>query len=282
MGLLETIRSAFGWKPPLVVRDPEAPLTLSPAARARIRELPPGQGVHLETVPVDRGRLVRITEGESQGPPPEPLADWPLTLSDADLARLKGRVLDWRDGRWIVQIPFELRARETPNPDSRLYLGDQVLGVGRPAFFAPGGELPDLPARLLEIPGVRTALIRENTVAIERDPAVEWDRIDAAVDAAVREHLIRCGEPVVAGPDASSGGDPIEDEIRAVLKEQIAPAVHRDGGDIELVGFSNGVVKVAMVGACRSCPSSTATLHFGVEKTLKEAFPGKVLRVEQV
>jgi Fe-S cluster biogenesis protein NfuA len=57
--------------------------------------------------------------------------------------------------------------------------------------------------------------------------------------------------------------------------------VHRDGGDIELVGVSNGVVRLSMVGACRSCPSSVITLKQGVEKVLREAFPGQVERVEQ-
>jgi Fe-S cluster biogenesis protein NfuA len=67
-----------------------------------------------------------------------------------------------------------------------------------------------------------------------------------------------------------------------VLEERVLPAVHRDGGTIELVGYSNGVVLVSMHGACRSCPSSTATLRGGVERTLREAFPGRIERVEAV
>jgi Fe-S cluster biogenesis protein NfuA len=282
MGWLDTIRSALGFRPALVTKEATA-VAFTDAALARLRAFPAGHGIHVETVPVERGRVVRVDEGESQGPPPPELGDLPVSMSDRDLERLRGRTLDHKDGRWLVSVALELRARETPNPDARLYLCDQVLGVGRPAFFAApvSDDVPDLAARLLAIPGVRSVLFRETTANVERAPGVAWDGIDAAVDAALREHLLLLGDPI-EGRAGSTGAGGLEDEIRAVIAEQIAPAVHRDGGDVELVGFSNGVVKVSMVGACRSCPSSSATLHHGIERTLKEAFPGRVERVEAV
>jgi Fe-S cluster biogenesis protein NfuA len=117
---------------------------------------------------------------------------------------------------------------------------------------------------------------------VEREPDHPWAEIDAGVDVALREHLLMCGEPVQGG--AESGGDieGMEAQIRAVVAEKLLPAIHRDGGDLEIVGYSGGVVKVSMVGACRSCPSSSMTLRLGVEKTLKEAFPGVIERVETV
>jgi Fe-S cluster biogenesis protein NfuA len=286
MGLWDTLRSKLGFPRPLVVRDPGAPLTVSEAARAALQALPPGQGIHLQTVPAERGRLVQVLEGESQGPPPEPLQGLPVTLSDADLALLRGRVLDRRDDRWVVTIPLELRARETPNPEGRLYLSDQVLCLGRPAFFVsdftPGEpDQPDLAVRLLAVRGVRSILLRDNTLTVEREPDHPWPEIDAGIDIALREHLLLCGPP--EGPLSSSNDtDSIESQIRAVVAEKLLPAIHRDGGDLEVIGYSAGVVKVSMVGACRTCPSSSLTLRLGVEKTLKEAFPGKIERVETV
>src|SRR5687768_6191784 len=160
MGLLDTLRNVFGIQKPLVVRDPDAPFAVGDAARERLLSLPPGIGVHLETVPVHRGRAVRAIEGDTMGPPPPALDGLPLTLSDADLQRLSGRVLDWNGDRWAVTVHLELRFQDTPNPDGRLYLTDQVLSRGRPLFFVPGEELPDLPARLLEVPKVRQVLLR--------------------------------------------------------------------------------------------------------------------------
>lgn len=62
----------------------------------------------------------------------------------------------------------------------------------------------------------------------------------------------------------------------------IRPALQADGGDVEFVDVTeDGVVKVALQGACRGCPMSQLTLANGVERVLKEQIP-EVQRVEPV
>jgi len=56
--------------------------------------------------------------------------------------------------------------------------------------------------------------------------------------------------------------------------EKIRPLLQRDGGDIELVEVSDGVVKVRLTGACKGCPMSQMTLKQGVEKLLLKEVPG--------
>lgn len=283
MSLLDTLRNALGLQRPLALRDPEEPLALSPAARQRLAALPPGHGIHVSTLPTDDGaHRVHVDEGPSQGPPPPGFEGSALTASDVDLQRVRGLVLDWRDGRWSVGCPLEIRARETPNPDGRLYGTDRVLVVGRPLFFARGGaDLPRLAALLLDDDRVRSVLLRDNTLTVERTPGVDWPTLDRHVDAALRTWLLGCGQPLRA--DAlPERDDPFEAAVVQVLQERIAPGVQRDGGQIDLVSVQDGVVYVTMQGACRTCPASTATLRLGVERTLKEAFPGRIDRVEAV
>jgi Fe-S cluster biogenesis protein NfuA len=55
---------------------------------------------------------------------------------------------------------------------------------------------------------------------------------------------------------------------------KIRPMLQRDGGDIELVEVSDGVVKVRLTGACKGCPMSQMTLKQGVEKMLLKEVPG--------
>ena len=64
------------------------------------------------------------------------------------------------------------------------------------------------------------------------------------------------------------------DRIEAVL-ELIRPAIRSDGGDVELVGWSeeSGLVEVRLMGACESCPISMMTLKEGIERRLTEAVP---------
>jgi len=56
--------------------------------------------------------------------------------------------------------------------------------------------------------------------------------------------------------------------------EKIRPLLQRDGGDIQLVDVTDGVVKVVLTGACKGCPMSQMTLKQGVEKLLMKEVPG--------
>ncbi|ACJ34768.1 thioredoxin-like protein [Anoxybacillus flavithermus NBRC 109594] len=72
----------------------------------------------------------------------------------------------------------------------------------------------------------------------------------------------------------------IKQQVQEVL-DKLRPFLLRDGGDCELVDVEDGVVKLRLLGACGSCPSSTITLKAGIERALLEEVPG-VVEVEQV
>lgn len=52
--------------------------------------------------------------------------------------------------------------------------------------------------------------------------------------------------------------------------EQVRPVVESHGGAIEVTSIRDGVVQVRMTGTCDGCPSSSATLVYGVEAALRE------------
>jgi Fe-S cluster biogenesis protein NfuA len=54
---------------------------------------------------------------------------------------------------------------------------------------------------------------------------------------------------------------------------KVRPALQADGGDVELVDVSEGVVKLKLKGACAGCPMSAMTLRDGVERLIKEQIP---------
>ncbi|ANU25869.1 NifU family protein [Planococcus versutus] len=72
----------------------------------------------------------------------------------------------------------------------------------------------------------------------------------------------------------------LEDQVMEVL-DKLRPFLLRDGGDCELVDIEEGIVKLRLLGACGSCPSSTITLKAGIERALVEEVPG-IVEVEQV
>lgn len=64
----------------------------------------------------------------------------------------------------------------------------------------------------------------------------------------------------------------MREQVEAVLS-RIRPSLQADGGDVELVDVSDGVVKVKLTGACGGCPMATITLKFGIEQILREELP---------
>ena len=72
----------------------------------------------------------------------------------------------------------------------------------------------------------------------------------------------------------------VAEEIVHVL-DKIRPFIQRDGGDIRLVMYEDGIVYVKMYGACVGCTAIDSTLEDGVEAILKEEIP-EVVKVVSV
>ncbi|MCL6498626.1 MAG: NifU family protein [Armatimonadota bacterium] len=63
--------------------------------------------------------------------------------------------------------------------------------------------------------------------------------------------------------------------------EAIRPYIQADGGDIELVDVSDGIVQIRLAGACVGCMYSMMTLQAGVERMIREEVP-EIQAVEAV
>ncbi len=64
----------------------------------------------------------------------------------------------------------------------------------------------------------------------------------------------------------------LKEKIEKTL-DTVRPYLHADGGDVELVSVEDMVVKLRMLGACRSCDISHMTMKAGIENTLMNAIP---------
>jgi len=53
----------------------------------------------------------------------------------------------------------------------------------------------------------------------------------------------------------------------------VRPYLGSHGGDVELLGIADGVVRLSFSGSCKSCPSSAATLELAVEDAVRTAAP---------
>jgi Fe-S cluster biogenesis protein NfuA len=64
----------------------------------------------------------------------------------------------------------------------------------------------------------------------------------------------------------------MKEKVEAALDE-IRPHLQADGGNVELVEISDGVVKVRLTGACGGCPMAAMTMQGGVARVIKEQVP---------
>ncbi|KAL3160178.1 hypothetical protein ABBQ32_010944 [Trebouxia sp. C0010 RCD-2024] len=64
--------------------------------------------------------------------------------------------------------------------------------------------------------------------------------------------------------------------------DEVRPYLIADGGNVEVVAVQDGVVMLRLQGACGTCPSSTATMKMGIERSLRATFGEQLLEVQQV
>lgn len=179
-----------------------------------------------------------------------------------------------------------IQTEQTPNPSTLKFIpGEAVLEKGT-MFFESKTEAEQSPLAqaLFKIEGVSAVFFGNDFITVENEDQ-DWDALKPAILGTIMEHYT-AGLPIVTGEAieevADDGADPeIVEQIKELLETRVRPAVARDGGDITYHGFRDGVVYLRMQGACSGCPSSTATLKYGIQNLLKHYIP-EVESVEPV
>ena len=68
---------------------------------------------------------------------------------------------------------------------------------------------------------------------------------------------------------------PLETRVAEAL-EKVRPHLDSHGGNVQLLGINDGVVRLRLEGTCRSCPSSMETLKLAIEAAIFAAAPDVV------
>jgi Fe-S cluster biogenesis protein NfuA len=177
-----------------------------------------------------------------------------------------------------MNLDFRMHAERTPNPNSiKWVLSRPVDAAGRSAHFTqvPSEEVSPLAAQLFAVPGVVGVFLAGSFVTVTKADDVEWTDLAQPLVDAIKGFFASDRAALGAGYVGAAAGaqGEIEARIREILESEIRPAVAMDGGDVIFAGYRDGVVELYMQGSCSGCPSSRATLKFGIEARLKEAIP---------
>jgi Fe-S cluster biogenesis protein NfuA len=90
-----------------------------------------------------------------------------------------------------------------------------------------------------------------------------------------RSVLTACaGDELVASLLLLHGLHPegLEARVQKAL-DKVRPYLHSHGGDVQLLGIDDGVVRLHLEGSCHGCPSSRVTLQTTIEGAIYEAAP---------
>ena len=174
-------------------------------------------------------------------------------------------------------IPVPIDTVPTPNPDAIMLKVQETLVQSGTHEYTLNDDTADAPlaTQLLSIEGIELVLIAPRFVTLRKNPDSEWPDLIPAAKQELRSFL-ESGQMAILEADGSpnsAAASEIEQKILRLLDEDIRPALAMDGGDLNFIGFENGIVRIQMVGACGTCPSSTATLKMGVERLLMEEVP---------
>ncbi|QUL38325.1 NifU family protein [Erythrobacter sp. JK5] len=183
-----------------------------------------------------------------------------------------------------------IETETTPNPASLKFLpGRTVMESGTREFASPeAAEASPLAQAIFDTGEVVNVFYGWDFVTVTAAPGSDWSALKPQVVAILLDHFVS-EAPLFAGGSADGIAVPPEEPVMAIqdkeedaeviaainelLETRIRPAVAGDGGDIAYRGFSDGVVYLALQGACSGCPSSTATLKQGIEGLLKHYLP---------
>jgi Fe-S cluster biogenesis protein NfuA len=75
--------------------------------------------------------------------------------------------------------------------------------------------------------------------------------------------------------------DDLKARVSKILAEEVGPALQMDGGAIEVLDVSDGVVRVRLGGVCAGCPSTVMAVLMGLEQELRQRVP-EVVYLEAV
>ncbi|WP_149359633.1 NifU family protein [Lolliginicoccus suaedae] len=151
------------------------------------------------------------------------------------------------------------------------------MPAGSPGSWRDAGERID---GLLDAMSASGPLARERAESLVREVVGLYGAGLEQVLRVIREHdggvILRelADDDLVASLLLVHGlhPDDVEARVRKAL-DSVRPYLGSHGGDVDLIGVEEGVVRLRFQGTCKSCPSSSVTLELAVEDAVRSAAP---------
>ena len=172
----------------------------------------------------------------------------------------------------------------TPNPDVMKFVTSELITKHDIEISkSKNNKKYPIANELLIFPFVEEIYISKNFLAIKKNNNVDWLDISNEMREFIQDY-INNNETIIETPPKVNNKkyDDKEKQINEILENEVLPAVRMDGGNIIIIEFKNGVLKLGMKGACNGCPSASITLKEGIHATLEKYLPGEIKKITSV
>ena len=181
--------------------------------------------------------------------------------------------------------PYIIYSESTPNPDVMKFVSNKILTDKSIEYLKiEDTENNTLIRKIFSLPFIKEIFISKNYISVKKHNNIDWidvtNQLRILIQESLNKGVIIIGqkkEIKVKKPKKSNSI--LLKKIDEILDKFIRPGIHMDGGDIELIECTGGVLKVFLKGACSGCPSSQMTLKNGIEAILKDKIPNEVKEV---
>ena len=128
-----------------------------------------------------------------------------------------------------------------------------------------------LAEKIFDFGNIKSVVLTSDCISVVKDETGNWQILKPQIMAEIMDFAASGAAPVIEKNERTQ--EEILANINALLEARIRPAIKKDGGDIDLRLFEDGVVYVELKGKCVGCPYANRTLKDGIEKLLKTYIP---------
>jgi len=176
-----------------------------------------------------------------------------------------------------------IKIETTVNPDIRnFYPGQKIMQTGASEFAdAKSLRKSPLAEAIFDLGGIENLLMTPDMIVVTKKKEAQWEDLSPQIMAEIADFAVMGAEAVINTDAKENDPQDLMKKICSLTDARIRPALHKDGGDLEIRGFENGILWVELTGKCAGCPYAMRTLKEGVEKILKDYIP-QIVEVKPV
>ncbi|MBT4760532.1 MAG: NifU family protein [Bdellovibrionaceae bacterium] len=184
-----------------------------------------------------------------------------------------------------------IRVQQTPNPQALKFICNfPFLKEGKLTFkTAESAEQLELVQLIFQVEGVTQVFLSDNTMTVSFEGTIEEELFEDAICLLIKKNLpshdVNIDSSLLDQTKVKkdlSELSPKMREVEEILDRTIRPGLQADGGDVEVVSFTDNLVEIMYQGACGGCPSAMMGTLDAIQGILQQELKNDNIQVRPI